>query len=106
MQITDTNARLAEINAKQKQNEADIINYQRSNRNTTDTWDEAGGYGGIGAAAGLGVALGAMLIPGLGPLISGGIVAGLMATGFIAGGVTGIIEGDNSKAEEKAFEEL
>lgn len=107
MQITDTNARLAEINAKQKQNEADIINYQRSNWNKTDGWEQVGNSlgGALGGAAG-GALAGAALGTVIGP-IGWALGAGIGAIiGAIGGSIASTTAGNTSAAEEKAFEQL
>jgi len=61
--------------------------------------------GVIGGLAGLAVGAGALVIPGLGPLVAAGPIAGLLsgaATGGIAGGLVdwGIPEAEGRKYEE------
>ena len=108
---------VSDLRAKGFENEISVVAKDEGNEDNTDRNSVMFGGGGsiatgtttggvLGGIAGLAVGAGALAIPGLGPIIAAGPIAGLLsgaATGGIAGGLTdwGIPEERGKYFEDK-----
>jgi len=90
---------------EQRQRDRDFgMNFGAVDPDTVDIGNGIGTGGALGGLAGLAAGAGALVIPGLGPLIAAGPIAGLLsgaATGGIAGGLLdlGIPEAEGRQYE-------